>query len=219
MATAGLFNQNDKLREQIQQEERDKMKIEFESELAKAKQTLDLERQNVREVINSEVQQEKERFRSEIKLLKSLLHAEETKTAESTQRLAQGQEYAEELESRLADSEVAQEESQTEMVRLQAFIESLQAEQQKHMAMEKELRAEIDRLTYDSQHSVELYKAEMLKKVDEAKYEMFQHLMDAFEQERYDFCFVFSSVKRRSPLFLLSHHRFLQTFFSLLHPS
>jgi len=160
------------------------MKIEFEGELTKAKQTLDLERQNVREVINSEVQQEKERFRSEIKLLKSLLHAEEAKNAEITQRHAQAQEYAETLESRLADSEVAQEEVQLETVRLQKEIDLLKIEIQQRAQVEKELKAEIDGLSQQGQSSVEHFKTEMLKKVDEAKYEMFQHLMDAFEQER-----------------------------------
>lgn len=37
VATAGLLNQNDKLREQIQTEEREKLKVEFESELVKVR--------------------------------------------------------------------------------------------------------------------------------------------------------------------------------------
>eukprot|EP00388_Colpodella_angusta_P027610 GDKK01009960.1.p1 GENE.GDKK01009960.1~~GDKK01009960.1.p1 ORF type:complete len:109 (+),score=19.84 GDKK01009960.1:165-491(+) len=57
-------------------------------------------------------------------------------------------------------------------------------ENQQRGQVEKELRAEIEGLSQQGQSSVEMYKAEMLKKVDEAKYEMFQHLMDAFEQER-----------------------------------
>lgn len=31
---------------------------------------------------------------------------------------------------------------------------------------------------------IQIYKADMLKRVEEAKYEMFRQLMDAFEQER-----------------------------------
>ena len=184
VATAGLLNQNDKLREQIQQEEREKMKIEFEGELVKAKQTLDLERQNVRDVINSEMQQEKDNFRSEIKLLKSLLHAEEVKNAETSERLAQAVTYSESLEVRLADSEVAQEEVQGETQRLQEQINALETENSRLTASEKEMRAELEHVGKDGQNTIEAYKEEMLKKVEEAKYEMFRHLMDAFEQER-----------------------------------
>mmetsp|Transcript_5640 Transcript_5640/g.12401 ORF Transcript_5640/g.12401 Transcript_5640/m.12401 type:complete len:722 (-) Transcript_5640:345-2510(-) len=124
VATAGLLNQNDKLREQIQAEERQKMKVEFEGEMLKAKQKLDEERQNVRETLSSELEQQMEALASEIKLLRSLLGVEETKNTELTQRHTQVQDYAESLEQRLADSEVAQEEVATETERLRGQVRS-----------------------------------------------------------------------------------------------
>ncbi len=73
VATAGLLNQNDKIREQIQQEEREKMQEEFVVELSKAREILDEERKNVRETIHSELADEMEGLRGEILKLKSLI--------------------------------------------------------------------------------------------------------------------------------------------------
>lgn len=184
VATAGILNQNDKLREQIQQEEREKMKVEFEEELLKAKQNLDLERQNVRETLASEYQQEREQLRSEVKLLKSLLHAEETKNAEFAARDKQATEYAEDLESRLVASEVEKEELQVEVTRLKQEVEELKLKHEEDLRAEIERREQLEENTREGQKTVEAYKGDMLRHVEEAKYEMFRQLMDVFEKER-----------------------------------
>lgn len=110
----------------------------------------------MRETINSEMQQEKERFRSEIKLLKSLLAAEEAKNAEVSSRHKQTLEYAETLESRLADSEVAQEEVQLETERLQGEIETLKGINSAQLAVEAELREQIDSFGKEGARTVEV---------------------------------------------------------------
>lgn len=184
VATAGILNQNDKLREQIQQEEREKLKVEFEGELSKARQHLDLERQNVRETLDSEYQQERERLKSEIKLLKSLLSAEEAKNAEISTRNQQGQEYAEGLENRLVASEVEKEELQVEVARLQAELAGLTSKHERELQAEVEHRELFEAAAKEGQRTVEVYKSDMLRHVEEAKYEMFRQLMDVFEKER-----------------------------------
>eukprot|EP00600_Ochromonadales_sp_CCMP1393_P008823 CAMPEP_0174954044 /NCGR_PEP_ID=MMETSP0004_2-20121128/205_1 /TAXON_ID=420556 /ORGANISM="Ochromonas sp., Strain CCMP1393" /LENGTH=787 /DNA_ID=CAMNT_0016201813 /DNA_START=43 /DNA_END=2407 /DNA_ORIENTATION=- len=184
VATAGLLNQNDKLREQIQQEERDKMKIEFEAEMRKAKDKLDEERKNVRETVSTELEQQMEKLQSEIKLLKSLLEAEEKKSLEMTERHKQAHEYGEKLEQRLVDSQVEQEEVQLETVRLKEEITALQEQLAKAAQREAALQGELDNQKKDSVNSVETYKEDAMKKVEEAKFQMFKQLMDAFEEER-----------------------------------
>eukprot|EP00600_Ochromonadales_sp_CCMP1393_P003014 CAMPEP_0174987622 /NCGR_PEP_ID=MMETSP0004_2-20121128/19654_1 /TAXON_ID=420556 /ORGANISM="Ochromonas sp., Strain CCMP1393" /LENGTH=343 /DNA_ID=CAMNT_0016240711 /DNA_START=1 /DNA_END=1034 /DNA_ORIENTATION=+ len=178
VATAGLLNQNDKLREQIQQEERDKMKIEFEAEMRKAKDKLDEERKNVRETVSTELEQQMEKRK------KSLLEAEEKKSLEMTERHKQAHEYGEKLEQRLVDSQVEQEEVQLETVRLKEEITALQEQLAKAAQREAALQGELDNQKKDSVNSVETYKEDAMKKVEEAKFQMFKQLMDAFEEER-----------------------------------
>jgi hypothetical protein len=136
VATAGLLNQNDKIREQIQQEEREKMKIEFDKELKGARQKLAEQRANMHGAIRGELDDEMKALKSEIAQYQSILKIEEEKNEESVQRHEKLQQYADDLEQRLgilfalkyifdlgidffvADSEVAQEFSQTEIDRL-----------------------------------------------------------------------------------------------------
>jgi hypothetical protein len=184
VATAGILNQNDKLREQIQLEEREKLKIEFEEELLKAKQNLDLERQNVRETLDVEYQKEREHLLSQIKRLTNFWQAEEAKSAELTSRNQQAQEYAEGLEMRLVASEVEKEELQIEVARLKAENESLKEKHQEELKQEVLLREQLHNNTKEGQRAVEAYKTEMLRHVEEAKYEMFTQLMGVMEKER-----------------------------------
>jgi cell division ATPase FtsA len=160
------------------------MKVEFESELQKAKQNLDLERQNVRETLDSEYQGERDRLKSEIKLLRSLLHAEETKNAELSGRNKQATEYAEDLESRLVASEVEKEELQVEVTRLKQEAEDMKLKHEEELQREVQAREQLETTSKEGQKTVEAYKGDMLRHVEEAKYEMFRQLMDVFEKER-----------------------------------
>lgn len=83
VTTAGLLQQNDKLREQIQEEERHKMQLELEKELAMARRKLEEETLIARENINLQVQAEIEGYRAEIKMLKNELKLERTSQSDS----------------------------------------------------------------------------------------------------------------------------------------
>lgn len=181
VATTGLLSQNDKLREQIQVEEREKMRVQLEQEMLKQKSLMDEERKNVRETISSELEKEMQDLRSEAAKLKSLLTLEQTKCSEYAQQEKLGQEYAEELEQRLADSEVEIEESRGEQAKLLTRIQALVDEREQHSRAEQQLRSELDEVYGDQIHA----EADIDRRIEEAKFEVFSQLMDMFEKERY----------------------------------
>ena len=181
VATTGLLSQNDKLREQIQVEEREKMRVQLEQEMLKQKSLMDEERKNVRETISSELEKEMQDLRSEAAKLKSQLTLEQTKCAEYAQQEKLGQEYAEELEQRLADSEVEIEESRGEQAKLLSRIQALVDEREQHSRAEQQLRNELDEVYSDQIHA----EADIDRRIEEAKFEVFSQLMDMFERERY----------------------------------
>lgn len=181
VATTGLLSQNDKLREQIQVEEREKMRVQLEQEMLKQKSLLDEERKNVRETISSELEKEMQDLRSEAAKLKSMLTLEQAKCSEYAQQEKLGQEYAEELEQRLADSEVEIEESRGEQAKLQSRIQALVDEREQHRRAEEQLRSELDEVYGEQIHA----EADIERRIEEAKFEVFSQLMDMFERERY----------------------------------
>jgi hypothetical protein len=181
VATTGLLSQNDKLREQIQVEEREKMRVQLEQEMLKQKSLMDEERKNVRETISSELEKEMQDLRSEAAKLKSQLTLEQAKCAEYAQQEKLGQEYAEELEQRLADSEVEIEESRGEQAKLLSRIQALVDEREQLSRAEQQLRNELDEVYGDQIHA----EADIDRRIEEAKFEVFSQLMDMFERERY----------------------------------
>ncbi len=184
VATAGLLNQNDKIREQIQQEEREKMQVEFVNELSKAKEILDEERKNVRETIHSELADQMEQLRSEIFSLKGQIKVKDAENAETLDKVRVLQEYSDSLESRLADSEVAQEFSQQEMERAQA--ESAEKDQlidELHHVIEV-TQEEVAATKRQAQDNLDHSAEGVAKIVEDAKFDMFKKLMDNFVEER-----------------------------------
>lgn len=193
VTTTGLLNQNDKLREQIQIEEREKMKIEFEQEMNKHKIQLDLEKQNVRETISSEIEKEMLDLRNEVTKLKTLLKVEQTKCIEYVQQEKLGQEYAEELEQRLADSEVEMEESNKAHDELYVELQKLHEQIDHQYNIEDQLRNELDQVKseLDQVKSIQLSDEKTLQesineRIEDAKFQVFTQLMDASNKERQD---------------------------------
>eukprot|EP00428_Durinskia_dybowskii_P064440 CAMPEP_0170383522 /NCGR_PEP_ID=MMETSP0117_2-20130122/15518_1 /TAXON_ID=400756 /ORGANISM="Durinskia baltica, Strain CSIRO CS-38" /LENGTH=775 /DNA_ID=CAMNT_0010639227 /DNA_START=54 /DNA_END=2381 /DNA_ORIENTATION=+ len=184
LATSNFLTQNDKLREKIQEEEREKMKIEFEKELVEVRQNLDKERENVRETLTSEYQQERDRLKSEIKLLSSLLHAEEVKNLEIHARAVEAQKYTESLETRLVASEVDMEELQLKTKRLKGELATLKANHMEELDKEIKRREFIELSAIEGQNSADAFKLDLQRRVENSKYELFQQLMNVFEKER-----------------------------------
>lgn len=184
VATAGVLNQNDRLRQQIQEEEREKIKVQFEAELNAAKELLAQEKQNVRGTIQGELKGEMEKVQAEIADVKSLYKMEQSKNKELEERASQLQEYADSLESRLADSEVAQEFAMAEIERLGNDKDELQKTINELHKEKAKLANEIAKTQKDSVELKALNQEEVKKLVEEAKFDMFKKLMDTFNEER-----------------------------------
>lgn len=184
VTTAGVLQQNDKLREQIQEEERHKMQMELEKELAVAREKLEEEKLIARENINLQVKQEMESLKTEIKMLKNSLKLEQSKNTECLQRIQALEEYSESLESRLADSEVAQEASQEEIQRL---TEQLQQNESKMSALVTDNANKTQELLVLQENllkSQEQLTSSHQKQLEEAKFDLFSTLMNTFQEER-----------------------------------
>lgn len=184
VATAGVLQQNDKIREQIKEEERLKMQEQFEQELNAARLKLEEERLVVRETIHSELEGEMEKLRSEIKMLKSLLKIEESKNVEWSDRCHQLTDYSEQLEQKLADSEVAQETLQEELDRVKQELENKNNENKILHEENHSLQDEIVKVNQEMQESIEQSRQLQTKLVEDAKFDMFKKLMDSFNEER-----------------------------------
>jgi hypothetical protein len=184
VATAGVLQQNDKLREQIQEEERNKMQIELDKEVAAARLKLEEEKLAVRENISLEMKEEMETYKSEIKKLKNVLKLETTMNQENTNKIKSLQEYSESLESRLADSEVAQESAQDEITnltnRLYTTDEKLSALIQENANQTQEMLLLEEKLLKTQETLSQKYE----KQMEETRYELFSNLMNTFQEER-----------------------------------
>eukprot|EP01033_Poteriospumella_lacustris_P010142 gene10142-7232_t len=184
VATAGILNQNDKIREQIQQEERQKLQEEFEKELADAKDRLEKERLEVRENINSELQGEMEKLRTEIKMLQSLKKIEENKNLEWNERYKALHEYADDLEGKLADSLATQETLSTDCERLAQELQEKTGLSTSLQEENESLSTEASRLRREMQEQQERMVAEHRKMLEDSKFDIFAKMMDQLQEER-----------------------------------
>jgi chromosome segregation ATPase len=191
VVTHGLLDQNDKLRQKIQEEERAKAKREIEKEMSEAKQRLDIERTEVRSTVIAEVEQEVRQLKDEIAESTSKLASAEEEKRQAVEKSVEAQEYADILEGRLADAEALYEKS---MRTIELHLE----EKEKAKALVRHLEG-VEREKTELMASFEKERAQLLGQLDEArkegglaseksfeeqKYSMFKTLMDGFNAER-----------------------------------
>ncbi len=161
VATAGLLDQNDKLREQIQEEEREKAKLQIEKEIAEAKAKLEAEFSDAGHGLQ-------ERIVALEKELSNARYAESDavkKLAVSEKELTDSHAYASSLEEKLATAEVAGESHEKEVQALQEQLEKLNA----HMIADEDGSSEL---------------RGKLESLEKEKYLMFKALMGQFDKER-----------------------------------
>ena len=184
VTTSGLLNQNDKIREQIQQEEREKMKIELEKEILNTRKKLAEERQNVENDIEKKYIEELDQSKAQILQYKTVLKAVEDKNGENVGRIQELEEVVDDLENKLADSEVAQEFSVKEIEKL---TEDNRIKDERIGKLEDELMAVHEDL-YHMEHvhvdTIEKMKNELMTHFEEEKFDMFKNLMDQFMGDR-----------------------------------
>lgn len=183
-ASSSILHQNDKIREQIQEEETKKMEAQLAEELSKIQTKFETEKQQYQEDISLSLKNEMEQLRSEIKMLKNILKMEEHKNLEQNERNESLQQYTEQLESRLADTEVAQESAQEDIVTLKkALLEK--NEKMKILIEENQKKAmEIENLKIAMLESQAKAQKVQKENLEAEKYQLFKTLMDSFQEDR-----------------------------------
>lgn len=191
VATASLLDQNDKLRAQIQAEEREKAKEMIAAELAKAKEQLDKEAASAKGTMEEQMSGEMARLRAQVIEFQTRLQDEEHKTVTLSESNVQLQEYAKELENRLVDAEVALEEAHGETAKWKEECAVLPQIKQRAEQLARELletresgAREAARLQGMVTTEVGAVRDQFTQKIEMEKYEMFRTLMDGFGEER-----------------------------------
>ena len=191
MATAGLLEQNDELRQRVQMEEREKAKLILEQELAAERLRLKEETQNIMGTVQAQMQEEmsalKEKLaETQIELQNFMKLSEELNNTKD--RLTEDLEV---IEYKLADADGAKEMLQIELDAAQKNIIELKedlaqtcvklhtsdTEKDKLKLMLKETEVEI--ASYRSQIRVQ---GEFEEK--DTRFAMFTDMMDFFEDEK-----------------------------------
>jgi chromosome segregation ATPase len=194
VTTAGMLDQNERIREQIQQEEREKARQIIDAELAVAREKLEIERAAVRGTIEGELAIELNDLRNQVASLQKSLTGEQLAVqglkAENSKLTAK----IESLEDKLADAEVNQEYLDQELSRMHHELDVMDELKQEldeansTVVMMKENRV-IDKERYEqllakleAEKQFEKNAAKSL--VETEKYTMFRVLMDGFADER-----------------------------------
>jgi chromosome segregation ATPase len=167
VATAGLLDENDKLRETIQAEER-----------LKAQQVIEKEREEVREEVREQMMKEVEKerelrgnsFSAEIAELNATINDLQARLHQKEDSLSQLQQYSSGLEQRLADTEV----------NVEGLQERVQELEKEAAEREEQHAAKIEAVADEADDAIALLE----DRQKEAQYKMFAGLMNTFEAER-----------------------------------
>lgn len=190
VATKGILDENDSLRQRIQDEEREKAKERFESELSSARAQLESEREQVRGNIEAEIRDEMTALQTDLATAKAQAEIAIRDKREMQSHLDAAKAYGEELEQRLSEAQADHEAARMEVESLQAELEVKAALQQRVM----ELEAQVDQMAVSHEIEVEDLRRQVaeLDSLRQAqgqsgesdRYKMFRTLMDAFHDER-----------------------------------
>lgn len=191
VVTHGLLDQNDKLRQKIQEEERAKAKREIEKEMNEAKEKLNIERTAVRSTVIAEVELEVRLLKDEISEANGKLASGEEDRRLAAEKAQELQEYADVLEGRLAEAgalyekavktmELNREDKEKSKTLARQLDEAEREKQEMLASFEKE------RQQYQAQISDAKKEGNVVseKSFEEQKYLMFKTLMDGFNAER-----------------------------------
>lgn len=191
VVTHGLLDQNDKLRQKIQEEERSKAKQEIEREMNEAKEKLNKERSAVRSTLEAEIELEFKQVKDDLTEAKRQLAGAENEKKQLLEKTQEVQEYADVLEGRLAEAEAMYEQSQK-------TVELYNEEKEKTKTLSRQLeesKREKEELKHQFEKERQKYQAQINqamkdgstaneKSFEEQKYTMFKTLMDGFNEER-----------------------------------
>lgn len=190
VATKGILDENDSLRQRIQDEEREKAKERFESELANARAQLESEREQVRGNIEAEIRDEMTALQTDLATAKAQAEIAIRDRREMQSLLDAAKAYADELEQRLSEAQADHEAARME-------VDSLQSELQTKAGLEQrvqELESQVEHMTATHDAEVEdlrrqIAELDAVRKAQSVsgendRYKIFRTLMDAFHDER-----------------------------------
>jgi hypothetical protein len=161
VATAGLLDQNDKLRAQIQAEEREKAKLQIEKEIAETKAKLEAEFSDAGHGLQERIAV----LEKEVQNAKCGESDAASELEEVKEQLESSKKYAAGLEEKLTDAEVARDAHEQEVTELKETVEKLNAHVVADGDGASELRAQVETL-------------------ESEKYLMFKAMMSQFDIER-----------------------------------
>lgn len=145
VATSGILEQNDKLRQQIQEEERIKAQDLIQSEIKAAKDLYEKEKETVRGSIEAEMSDTISKMQGEIMDYKFKFETAEKEEARLKETTTQLQGYIDTLENRATDAEVQAEEAAARIAGLENENKILKEEgvklSEKNAALEEQMEA------------------------------------------------------------------------------
>lgn len=191
VATAGILDQNDKIRSQIQEEERQKAQQVIAEEVQRLRESVEKERLQVRGSLEEEMKSELQHWKEEVADIQKMWQQEIQRKEEALALYKQSQSEAEIFENRLAEAEVSQEGAWQE-------VEMWKKKYQEEIVWKQnydKLKAENERIQQEYTKSLEdkdrhweqecdRRVSAALKQAEQEKFDMFRTLIDQFELER-----------------------------------
>lgn len=168
VSTAGLLEQNDKIRSRIQEEERQAAQVMIAAELEKEREKLQRERETVKGDMQS-LEAELARLRKENNDLTVKLSVSERRLVEETQRAEAAKIYSDSLEERIATAE--------------ADVESLQAAQHEVARLQQELQSANADGGVKAMSEALREARRRVEELEQQGYSMFSALMDRLSDE------------------------------------
>lgn len=179
VATAGLLDQNDKLRAQIIEEERVKAKELIEQEVAKARALLDIEKSALEGDLETKHSEEILKLTETIKLLEIKIDGLQNSHADALAKNETLQQYIDNIEGRMTDAEVSLETLTAENNTLNEEIQKYKNTEHTGEAVIKSLTEKIEQMKREHKEQLEMEH----DKRENDKIKLFELLMSKFNED------------------------------------
>jgi len=179
VATAGLLDQNDKLRAQIVEEERSKAKELIEQEVAKARALLDIEKSALEGDLETKHSEKILELKETIKLLEMKVENLQHSNNDVMSKSKTLQQYIDDIESRMTDAEVSLETLTAENTTLNEEIQKYKNNEVSQEAVIKSLQEKMEQM--ERQHNEQLQIEQDKRENDKIK--VFEILVTKFNED------------------------------------
>jgi len=179
VATAGLLDQNDKLRAQIVEEERLKAKELIEREVTKARELLDMERSALQGDLASKHSEEILKLTETIKILEVKIDGLQSGNEDMMAKNKSLQQYIDDIEGRITDAEVSLETLTAENNTLTEEVQRYKNNEQCQESMIKSLNKEMERMMIEHKEQIQIEREHR----ENDKIKLFEMLMAKFNED------------------------------------